>query len=37
MLEKNINDSMKNAMKSGDKTLLGTLRLIVNEIKNRKI
>ena len=37
MMEQQITDGVKEALKAGDKLRLGTLRLIVSEMKNRKI
>ena len=37
MLEKQINDEIKKAMKNGDKVVLSTLRMALSELKNKKI
>lgn len=37
MLENKIFETMKDAMKSGDKAKLSTMRLIISELKNKKI
>jgi len=37
MLEDRIADMMKGSMKSGDKLKLSTMRLIISELKNKKI
>lgn len=37
MLEEKLNDALKEAMKSGEKVKVSTLRMLISEIKNRKI
>jgi uncharacterized protein YqeY len=36
-LEEKLNEDLKNALKAGEKTKISTLRMTINEIKNRKI
>ena len=37
MLEQQINDSLKQAMKDGEKTKVSVLRMVITDIKNKKI
>ena len=37
MLEKDINEMLKQAMKSGDKVKLSVLRMLLSEVKNKRI
>lgn len=37
MLEQKINESLKQAMKEGDKTRVSVLRMVITDIKNKKI
>ncbi len=36
-MEKELNEKLKEALKAGDKTKISTVRLVLSEIKNRKI
>ena len=36
-MEKELNEKLKEALKSGDKVKISTIRLVINEIKNKKI
>ena len=37
MLENDINEALKQALKAGEKVKISSLRLLINEIKNKKI